>query len=252
MATAPYDTLELVVDAARSRLNDMIVSVGGDILTDNAVFTPTVVNTAWRNQQDKLASLGFYGLIDQVIYQGLPAITNTDPSAQTWLDWTGFNNGTLNVSFVLPEDCIVPTRLDERITGSGSNFIKMDVIRSGLPLIVKGLLNKIWEWRMNATGTGVGAIWMPGTSGSFDLRIWFASYLPDFAPNETTPFSSQNVPIMRILNSFSLYIVAEVCGPRGDLDAKTVKMEADAATAELFGREKALVLPPPAGGAPSQ
>jgi hypothetical protein len=251
--SAPYDSLELVVNAARSRLNDMIVAVGGDILTDTAVFTPTVINAAWRKQQDKLASLGFYPQFDEVVYAGLQACASTDPSVQTFLDWTGFNDGTtLHAGTPLPQNAIVPTHLDERIAGSGVQFKEMDKIDHALPLIVKGPWNRIWEWRSRTGGTGEGAIWMPGTTGAWDVRIRFASYLTDFVPASTTAFSAQPVPIMRCLDSFSLYVVAEVCGPRGDLDAKTVKTEADAATAILVGRSNPVVLKPAAPEAPTQ
>lgn len=232
----PYDNLELIVNAARSRLNDMIVAVGGDILTDNAAFTATVVNNAWRRQQDRLAALEFYPLIDEVIFEGLQA-SSADPSVQTYLDWTGFFDGTaLHSAFALPQNAIVPVRLDERVNGSATDFLQMDKLTKGLPLITKGPWNKFWEWRSRTGGIGEGAIWMCGTSSAFDVRIRFASYLADFVAASMTPFASQNVPIMRCLDSFSRYIVAEICGPRGDLDTKTVVAEADAATMILAGR----------------
>lgn len=243
MPTAPYDSLELIVNAARSRLNDMIVAVGGDILTDTAVFTPTVINAAWRKQQDKLASLGFYPLFDEVTYTGLQACTSPDPRIETYLDWTGFFDGSaLHAGFALPQNAIVPTRLDERIGGSTGVFFEMDKLDHALPLIAKGPWNRIWEWRSRTGGAGEGAIWLPGTTGAWDVRIRFASYLADFVPAGTIAFSLQPVPIMRCLDSFSLYIVAEVCGPRGDLDAKTVKTEAEAAMVILVGRSKPSVL----------
>ncbi len=245
MPTAPYDSLELIVNAARSRLNDMIVAVGGDILTDAAVFTPTVVNAAWRKLQDKLASLEFYPLLDEVTYQGLQACASADPGVQTFLDWTGFNDGTaLHAAFPLPQNAIVPVRLDERINGTLGLYLELDKLTHALPLIQKGPWNRIWEWRSRTAGAGEGAIWLPGTTGAWDVRIRFASYLVDFVPASTTAFNLQLVPIMRCLDPFSLYVVAEVCAPRGDLDAKTVKAEADAAATFLVGRSNPAVLKP--------
>ncbi len=221
----------------------MIVAVGGDILTDNAVFTPTVVNAAWRTLQDKLASVGFYAFTDQVVYQGLQAAASLDQAVQTFIDWTGFNDGTtLHAGFPLPQNAIVPMYLDERIHNSGGDFLEMDKITTQLPLVPKGPWNRIWEWRERAAAAGDGAIWMPGSTGLWDVRIRFAAYLADFVPAGTTPFVNQPVPIMRCLNPFSLYVVAEVCAPRGDMDAKTVKAEADAAATMLVGRSNPAAL----------
>ena len=244
MPSAPYDSLELIVNAARMRLNDMIAAEGGDILTDDAVFTPTVITAAWRKQQDKLASLRFYPQFDEIVLLGIPQCASADPAVQTYIDWTGFFDGTtLFPAFALPQNAIVPTRLDERISGV-TNFLEMDPLNHALPLISKGPWNRIWEWRSRTAGAGEGAIWMVGTTGSFDLRIRFASYLPDFVPSSTTPFADQPVPIMRCLDSFSLYIVAEICGPRGDMDAKSVTAEAEAATVRLVSRSNPSVLNP--------
>ena len=259
MPLAPTDNLETIVNSARMRLNDMIVSVGGDIVTDNAVFTPTIVNTAWRKQQDKLSSLGFPVLTGEVVFEGLPSGLS-DSASQTFLDWTGFFDGSaLHAAFALPQYMIEPIRLDERIAASG-DFLQMDKLTRGLPLITKSAWNKFWEWRSGAGGAGSGAIWMPGTTGTWDVRIRASIYLPDFVPAATTPFISQPVPIVRCEDSFSLYMVAEVCAARGDLDTKTIKSEADAATATLVGQgnpggvsSPALTPPPPVtGGVTSQ
>jgi hypothetical protein len=260
MPTPPTDNLESVVNAARMRLNDMIAAIGGDILQDTAPFTPTVVNAAWRKQQDKLMSLGYPVLTDDIIFEDMPAALSSDASFLVYLDWTGYYNGTLNPTFALPQYMIEPIRLDERVSVVEGNFLQMDRLTRGLPLASKGPWQKFWEWHSGAGGTGNGAIWMPGTTGNFDLRIKASVYLPDFVPAATTPFQNQPVPIIRCQDSFSLYIVAEMCAARGDLDAKTIKAEADAATVILAGSHgnpggvlsPAISIAQPSGGAPSQ
>ena len=238
MPTPPTDSLETIVNAARMRLNDMIAAIGGDILQDTAPFTPTVVNTAWRKQQDKLMSLGWPVLINEFNLYDVPPIASSDQAWQTALDWTGFYDGVLHYpALALPPGFIEPIRIDERINPGFTDFLQMDKITRGLPLVTKGPWNKFWAWQGGIQGSGsqVGTIVMPGTIGNTDLRIRFSSYQPDFVPAATTPFQNQPVPIVRCLDSFSLYIVAEMCAARGDLDAKTIKAEADAATVVLSG-----------------
>src|ERR1035441_2919371 len=102
---APYDTLESVVNVARARLNDMIVSASGDILTDTNVFTLTVINAAWKKLQEFLAKLGFVRFHRQAFLLGIPALSGTDPGLVASIDWARYANGAaLFPAFALPQD----------------------------------------------------------------------------------------------------------------------------------------------------
>jgi hypothetical protein len=50
--TAPYDSLENVLNTARVRLNDAIQQLGGDIMKDSQPFTQQMANSAWRRLQE--------------------------------------------------------------------------------------------------------------------------------------------------------------------------------------------------------
>lgn len=222
---APYDTLEAIVNAARARLNDMIASAGGDILTDTNVFTIFMVNDAWRKLQDFLARLGFSRFTNEVFFLATAGSVKQ-------INWT--------TTPVLPADFILPMRMWERITGT-TNYLEMDKLTRGLPIVATEPWNKRWEWREEN-------IYLPGVSSStMDYRVRYAAFLPDFVAAGSTAFASQPVPIMRCLNAFSLYIAAEMAAPRGDLDAAEITKMAEENATIMVGRENAAVLTVPEG-----
>lgn len=122
MATTPLDTLEAVLNTARTRLLDAIASLGGDILTDVNVFTPTVTNAAWRRWQELLVKYGYSGLKGQVLFSNIPASTSNDSAIPVYFNYAGYFDGTtLHSSFPLPQDMIAPDvkpgSISERING---------------------------------------------------------------------------------------------------------------------------------------
>jgi len=225
---APLDTLETVLNAARVRLNDAIVAIGGDVLTDNAVFTIQAINSAWRKTMHILAKMGFSALLNEVLY-------STVIGTQGNINWS--------TTPPLPADFIVPIAMWERISGT-TNYLEMDKLTRGLPITPLGPWNKYWEWRnqqINFPGT---------TSPTMDYRVRYHCLLPDFVANGTTSFSTQNVPIIQCLDLFSLYICHEIAAGRGDLDAKSFEEAAEKAAVIMVSRENPAVLlaPPAAGG----
>jgi hypothetical protein len=92
--------------------------LGGEILTDTAWFTQTMVIGAWRKFQTFLSQLGHSRNKARIVLFGCPPFAATDPSQQQALTWTYFFDG---VSFwappsapVLPADCILPLKIWER------------------------------------------------------------------------------------------------------------------------------------------
>ena len=219
------DTLEYVVNLARERLNDMIASAGGDVLTDTQAFTIWVINGAWRRLQEKLAKLGFLRLTNSIILT-VPAGSSgaSNPTVLTWAS-----------SPPLPSDFISPLDLQERVTGSGSNFYRMDGPIHPLPLVFQQVWNKLWDWIDDT-------LVIPGTLQQQDVWVRYAALQPDFVPAATTAFASQTVPINRCADAFSLYMVAEVSGSRGDLDKDSILKMADEAVLILVSRENPGVL----------
>jgi hypothetical protein len=231
IASAPYDTVETVLKAARVRVNDAIQSIGGDMLTDTQPFTQVMANLAWRKMQNFLANLGFSRARSEAIVPSVPVVANYDPATQVYLAWSGFYDGNaLNTGTVLPGDCIMPLRVWERVAGSNTGFSEMPMVLDGLPDCSKVSANRTWEWRNDA-------MYMPGSTVSMDLRIRYAAYLPDFATIGQVLWYNQPVPIARCLDALSNYIAAEFAIPRADMDAQTYINEGEKAARKIFNRE---------------
>lgn len=230
MPTAPLDTLETVVNVARVRLLDAIPDVSGNILLDADAATLVNVNAAWRRFQELLVNFGYTWLKLEKVLAGITAVGSTDTGSQAFINWANYFDGSANQAApVLPQDLIAPLALWERITATGgaNSFIPMDRVDNGLPAVPKGLRNKCWEWRN-------GAIYFPGSTAIVDLRVRYAASCADFVDAGTTPFASQNVPILRAVNPFAWFICAEAAKARGDLDAGDFEQKAQLSTKLMF------------------
>ena len=83
--TAPYDTIESVLNLARVRINDAIASIQGDILKDNQPFTLEMANAGWRTLQEFLD--GYLSRAKQNYTEALPQAPAADPTApEPWDD----------------------------------------------------------------------------------------------------------------------------------------------------------------------
>jgi hypothetical protein len=231
MATAPYDSLEAVVNTARVRLNDAIQSINGDILTDTAAFTTTVINAAWRRMQELLVNYGVSVFNRETALSNISAATITDYGQKVYFNWANYYDGTTLLSApVLPQDLISPLDLSERVHGVTTAYTPMDQCLNGLPPVAKAALNRFWEWRGET-------IYMPGATGTTDILLRYAGFLADFVDAGTTSFSSQPVPIMRCLDPFAFFICSEMAKARGDMDAGVFDQQAFAATEMIFNRD---------------
>lgn len=233
MASAPYDTVENVLQAARVRLNDAIESIGGEVLTDTAPFSQQVTNNAWRRLQELLSNFGLAVFNKQTILPDVPATTLTDQGLFVFFNFAEYYNGSSQSAPVFPQDMIAPLLLEERVNGSTANFWPMDQCFNGLPTAAKGPLNLVWSWE-NET------IYMPGATGATDIRLRYQGYLADFennTPLADTPWYGQNVPMMRVLNPLAWYICSEMAKARGDLDAGEFDKQAEAGANLMFNRD---------------
>jgi len=235
---APYDSVVSVLNAARARLN-RVAGVSGDIISINQAFTQQYFNNAWRKFQEYLANLGADDLMTEILLTALPTVTSLDPASQTVLSWSGFFDGTNQQSAPqLPNDLIRPVKIWERYTGTNALFQDpgMEQMVDGLVTLQKFTYNGQWCWQ-------AGAILMPGSTQSMDLRIRYARYLPDFVQNgygqNISPWYAQPVPIARCQDSLSLYVCAEVAMARPDLnlDPSELRMEAEAMADKVFNRD---------------
>lgn len=211
MATSPYPSLTDALVHLRIEVNDAIVTIGGQTITDTAAFTPYYVNRGYQMLQQELLQLGYVRLLVQgLIIPSLPAIASVDTALQASLSWAGYSDGmTAHPAIVLPQTLIKPTKLMERLSGASPNtnlFWDMNGPEQGItriPSITKDYRNRIWVWNDDM-------ISMPGATGLIDLRVDFASYLPDFLPNtvgDPAQFpGTQVVPVMRSTDALAWYI----------------------------------------------
>lgn len=223
--SAPYDVVNDALNLARTRINDAIQSIGGDMLTNTQPFTQVMANAGWRKAQAYLASLGYSRVRKRVTLTGFPVVGSTDPASETILNWSWFFDG---VSFfyppdtpVLPQDFIAPLRIGERqsvgfqavLTQGNAGFSPVQLSSDGNPDLRKSIRNGWFDWRNDE-------IVMPGSLRSMDLQIYYAAYLPDFATVAEIQWYNQPIPILRSTSAFANYIAAEFAGPRGDMDAQ--------------------------------
>lgn len=223
------------MNASRTRLNDALQSIGGEVLTDNAVFSQTIVNSAYRRLQDALADYGFSRLKQEAFFPNVAATLNLDPGSQVAFNWISYFNGAVQTSPVLPQDMASPLKLWERRTSSGGIYYPMDQVLNGMPSAPKQNLNRVWEWREEV-------IFLPGATVATDIRMRYEAYLTDFmdnAPLAATPWYNQKVPIMRALNPLSWLICSETAKARGDLDGNYFDSMATMSIRQVWDRDPA-------------
>ena len=229
---APYFTLDTVLSTARTRLNDAIQQLSGDILKDSQPFTQQMANSAWLRMQQFLANLGFARLTDEEIITGLPIAASSDPASQCWIDWTGFYDGTqIWQRFALPRRCSFPLKIWDRVTGFNSGWGEpIRNLMDGLPATFKYPRNGIFEWRNDR-------IYMPGTTVPVDLRVRFAQFFPFFETQGQTQWYQQPVPIVGCLDALADYICVEASDGRDDVDSQTFKTRAEGEAKLIFNRD---------------
>jgi len=230
--TAPYPIVEDAMNKARTRLNDAIQQLSGDILKDSQPFSQTMANSAWLRLQQFLANLGYARLIDEVILTGLPICNSADPAVQCWLDWTGFYDGTqVWTNWALPQKCEFPLKVWDRVSGFNCGWgCPLENIMDGLPATFKYQRNGIFEYRNDK-------IYMPGTNIPVDLRIRFAQFFPAFTTQGETQWYQQPIPIIGATDALADYICVEACDGRDDIDSQTFKSRAEGEAKLIFNRD---------------
>jgi hypothetical protein len=149
---ANFPTIEEVMDLARSIVNDMYPGSNGAhgrILTDDAAFTPSYLNSAFRTVQRKLRNEGArFPIVDGFIIYGLPPVVAANPGVLVSVGFNGYNNGTqVYGALKLPSDCVNVQVVRQRQTGSNLNFAEMIPAQGGLPSGYQNNWLGMWEWR---------------------------------------------------------------------------------------------------------
>lgn len=227
-ATVPFDTVDAAMNTARVRLNDCPLSLSGNLLSDTQPYTQTIYNDAWREFQRDLAQYGDPACTNEFISYSLPIVANIDPYTTVYLGQANYFDG---VSFysqpvvnLLPQDCICPLRIEERLGGSINLFNEMTPCDNGIPKGPKTTYLRYWEWRSAGPGNG-NAIFMPGATVPRDVYVRYAAFLPDAVANSpiiNTPWYQQPIPMLRVSDILAYYIAAEFAYSRGSEQAKAI------------------------------
>ena len=214
--------------------DDAIINTGGQILTNDADFTPVLVNLAYRKFQQFLISLEWVRFVTQnTIIPNVPPVANPDTSLNVTLSWSGYNDGVTPYSSpVLPQDLIKPLHLAGRSSGASPNtdpFIDIDGPETGitrLPSVPKQDWNQFWIWNKDQIN-------MNGANTTTDIRVDYLAFFPNFT---TSPFpGAQTVPILNCEDALSGFIAYIFSNTRGDLDAASFLQNAQDASRILAG-----------------
>ena len=227
--------LETVLNLARTRLNDAIAAIGGDILTDTQPFTATMVNGAYRRLQAFLSNLGYSKYKRKFIAFALPACDSQDPSTfQIW-SWTQFVNcsGAVFVPptvTTFPQDFIAPLVIKQRQAGSLQPFWPQWGIAYASDGLCEGM-KRPWNWQWEWKNDGV---YFPGATMSLDFEVEYAAYDYDFLVTNNVLGNGVNifpsnmpVPIMRSESALANFICVECCSGRDDVDVSGFIGEAE-------------------------
>jgi hypothetical protein len=220
LASSAYNSAEDVLNRLRAIVNDSEVA-GGDILTDSAPFTFTLLNGGYERVQLELAKAGIEVSLSEWWLIGLPVMPTIDDEARMVIDDTGCNilypNGggdVFSMTPQLPTDLILPLDLFERQTGSTVRASHMKQPNGGLRSADQELFLREWEW--SADG-----LRMRGAMQSQDLKIKGEKQLPQLvAPTDP-------VPIRGVLNAAAYFAAMIFAESRGGLIAPQFKLHAD-------------------------
>ena len=190
LSTTAYVTLETVLNLIRAIANDQIFSQAGEILTDNASFTFSLLNDSLEHFTNEVNNHGIDTFRKETVLTPVTAIATVDAGLQVNVSDAGFFDS--NIQHMLPQlptDLLVPTFLWERQTGSTEPWIEMEERPDGLPATLQTSRLKIWEWRQDG-------IYMPGALQSNDVRLRYEGSHAMFAtPQDSVLFRGATGPI---------------------------------------------------------
>lgn len=229
-----YPTLEAAMNLARSVVNDTTAGATntpgeGNILTDNTTIAPFAqpfLNSAIREVYRELANVGDAELIvDNFIVSGLTPINgvnglgNPDPGTQVTLTTQGYFDGTnWNSNLLLPSNCMYPTKLWERITGSNNPFMEMKQPQDGLVSCNQNTYLGTWEWRANQ-------LFFTGSLSTEDIRMRYVAALPQFF-SSSLDYTNTYVPLQDSIDAIAYKIALKYCTMMGSPLLAEIKLQA--------------------------
>jgi hypothetical protein len=180
--SSAYSSVEGVFQVARARINDMLTSTAGEVLTDSAPFTFVMLNEAAFHFQNKLSNNGVNTFEKETLLTPITAcnfpnlgLGNADAGQTVNVSDVGYFDGSMqNYPPQLPPDLISPMKLWERQTGQTEAWLYMEQAVAGLPNVAQGQRLRYWEWVTEM-------IVMRGASQTNDIRLRYLANSALFA-----------------------------------------------------------------------
>ncbi len=208
LSSSAYNTAEDVLNRMRAIINDSEVA-GGDVLTDTAPFTFTLLNGGYERVQLELAKAGIETLLQEWWLIALPIMPTVDPEARMVIDDSGTNilypNGVGDVfanTPQLPTNLVFPLRLFERQSGTTNQADEMKQPNGGLISTAQQLFLMDWEWKAEGIRTR-------GALQSQDLKIEGEARLPQLV------LPTDPVPIRGVVNAAAYFAAVMFAESRG-------------------------------------
>lgn len=210
----PYPTIELIMNNARARVDDMINDAAGEGLADDVPASQTYLTAAWNWLQRQCATAGVETFKREVTLYGLPARASEDIAKQCWITWMGCSDGVNQYRLPeLPQDMVLPLSLGRRQAGSAGCFQPMLLANDGLPRFLDG---NIFDWREDG-------LYFHGARHAQDFHLRYSAFRP--ALDITKP--GNPVPIMMCDDCLGWRVAFEYANARGSDQAPQLKGLAD-------------------------
>jgi len=202
-----YPNLQEIADLFRTQINDTFNNAGGSgvgfgggagsIMPNSNPDLVTFLRSGIRTLYSDLRNVGDPELIlDNYILTNLPLVNSwlgpgvANPASQVSLAYSGFFDGVQwYPEWTLPVSTRRVLAINERQSGTNDSFQTMSPAPFGLPGVMQGQYNRLWEMRQ-------GQVWMPGTIQPVDLRLRVRIGYPSTFNVANLDYNTTYVPIL--------------------------------------------------------
>jgi hypothetical protein len=196
MAAPLYPTIEDVFNLTRVIINDAFSSGAGRIFIDTWTPNLTILNLAIQTYQRDIEDSGVAALRKETIITGLPSITGgePDPAILCRLGFDGYDDGSgsVNTSYKLPTDCILPYELWQRNNGTSLTFSIVAFAAGHVPSQYQDYSLGQWEFRSDS-------IYFNGSLVTKDVQIRYQASAATVLGTSTANFSTTKIELMDCL-----------------------------------------------------
>lgn len=229
-AQSLFPTIESVMDLARTIVNDMFPGANGSngrILTDTALFTIPMLNSALRTVQRKLRIEGVtFPTKDNYIMYNVTPVQSVSPNVQVYIGYNGYFDGSqMHATPTLPTDMMQPYEVSEQNAGSNLPFQPMGQPDGGIGSNMQGPWMSIWEWRNYG-------IYMPGSTQVKNLQLRYKStQMPLDVPAED--FATTAINIIDSEEALAYHIAMMYAEARGSSQVESAMAKRDDAISDM-------------------